>query len=180
MGCDIHVFIEYSRKPEIEKSTDRRFWDNFGAHFNPGRDYQMFALLAGVRGTYDKSREPKGRLEYNELGYRTQDYIYRYIVDEIDEGETEKYVLREKVESWVKYGAVISCDHWISDPDLHSHSWMTLKELEEVFEDYLPLSRLEWGAEASISIEWQAIASAMRILEDGGKNDVRIVFCFDN
>ncbi len=75
---------------------------------------------------------------------------------------------------------MISSDHWISDPDLHSHSWMTLKELEEVFEDYLPLSRLEWGAEASISIEWQAIASAMRILEDGGKNDVRIVFCFDS
>ncbi len=56
MGCDIHVFIEYSRKPELEKSTGRRFWDNFGARFNPGRDYLMFALLAGVRGTYDKSR----------------------------------------------------------------------------------------------------------------------------
>lgn len=44
MGCDVHVMIEYDRFNDGGKS-----WWNFGGTINPGRDYEMFGHLAGVR-----------------------------------------------------------------------------------------------------------------------------------
>lgn len=47
MGCDIHVMIEYAG---YVKQCGTTVWRGFGSgHFNPGRDYTMFGVLAGVR-----------------------------------------------------------------------------------------------------------------------------------
>ena len=72
MGCDIHMFIE--------KRVDNQFpWDTDEGHTigtdswgdgettswleqvtATGRDYDLFAYLAGVRGRHDDSLEPRG------------------------------------------------------------------------------------------------------------------------
>lgn len=54
MGCDIHCCIEY-------KSSDH--WWSLIPEFNPGRNYALFALMAGVRDYGDqklKLFEPRG------------------------------------------------------------------------------------------------------------------------
>ena len=58
MGADIHMFIEYRNKEQakrLEKEGRKSYWWSFGDHLNPGRNYTMFAILAGVRGDYPES-----------------------------------------------------------------------------------------------------------------------------
>jgi len=54
MGCDIHAMVERKGSPE---ST--HWWVNRG---DPeiGRNYQLFSILAGVRGSYRPISEPRG------------------------------------------------------------------------------------------------------------------------
>lgn len=52
MGADIHVYIEYK-----DKNGD---WRNFGEFDMLGRNYDIFGLLAGVRGSFDPVISPKG------------------------------------------------------------------------------------------------------------------------
>ena len=42
MGCDIHCYVEF-KKPKYD------FWDFFGDRINPGRHYNLFGHIAGVR-----------------------------------------------------------------------------------------------------------------------------------
>ena len=46
MGCDIHCYIEY-------KPAGSDDWSDFGGRINPGRNYDLFAKLAGIRN-YDE------------------------------------------------------------------------------------------------------------------------------
>lgn len=46
MGCDIHLFVEYS-KPESDH------WMNFGEEFRLTRHYGVFSALADVRNYGD-------------------------------------------------------------------------------------------------------------------------------
>lgn len=55
MGCDVHVMIEYS---ELQNSDGSLRWSGMGGIWNPGRDYAMFEILAGVRGDDDKAIFP--------------------------------------------------------------------------------------------------------------------------
>lgn len=41
MGCDIHCYVEFQ--------DYREHWNSFGGRVNPGRDYDTFKKLAGVR-----------------------------------------------------------------------------------------------------------------------------------
>jgi hypothetical protein len=43
MGCEIHLFIEHKKK-------NQKNWWCFGGMINPGRDYEIFDNLCGVRG----------------------------------------------------------------------------------------------------------------------------------
>ena len=67
MGCDIHVFLE--------KKTDEKYdcWDqvqlykvdNYSHNLEiadaySGRNYELFSVLAGVRGWYEPMIEPRG------------------------------------------------------------------------------------------------------------------------
>jgi hypothetical protein len=57
---------------------------------------------------------------------------------------------------------------------------MNTEELERAFEIYKVKASEEWGEEIGLPIEYQALLSATKTLEDDGKNEVRIVFWFDN
>ena len=54
MGCDIHLYIE-------SKTGLGDFgWESFGGRIDVGRNYELFGLLAGVRGTREALVAPRG------------------------------------------------------------------------------------------------------------------------
>lgn len=72
MGCDIHMFVEYG---SYTSHDGDQCWDCVGGHWNPGRDYHMFTILAGVRGDEgDMLFEPRGVPE-GRLSWDAQDYL---------------------------------------------------------------------------------------------------------
>lgn len=75
MGCDIHMFVEYAtyKTPDGDQC-----WDCVGGHWNPGRDYHMFTVLAGVRGHEEDTMflprgVPEGRLSWEAEDYLRED-----------------------------------------------------------------------------------------------------------
>ena len=56
MGYDIHMVMEYRAVPGAE--DPKPWWWAFGGVCNPGRDYQLFNRLAGVRGPKDGALIP--------------------------------------------------------------------------------------------------------------------------
>jgi hypothetical protein len=185
MGCDIHMYIEYidkNRKDEAVKEGRKPYWFNFGDMFNPGRNYIMFAILAGVRGHYKDSFEPKGKIPMDEMGWASRDDAYIYISKEPIDGEYS--VNEEKALSLEKLGyEVIRRDGKpirVQKSNVHTHSWMSTEELESAFEIYKVHASEEWGEEISVPIEYQALLAAMKTLEADGENEVRVVFWFDN
>lgn len=66
MGCDIHCIVEYKHLKFKQIP-----WDSFGFYsINPGRNYEWFANLAGVRGL-----PRKGKIYASELNF-PQDASY--------------------------------------------------------------------------------------------------------
>ena len=66
MGADIHMYAEYRNKnqaQEDQKQGRKPYWYCYGDQINPGRNYTLFGILAGVRGQYEDSFEPKGCLK---------------------------------------------------------------------------------------------------------------------
>jgi hypothetical protein len=58
---------------------------------------------------------------------------------------------------------------------------MNIAELEEAFQHYLKRQSEEWpDDEIRIPVEYQAMLAAMKVLEQDGDNEVRVVFWFDN
>jgi len=55
---------------------------------------------------------------------------------------------------------------WVTQPDWHSHSWLTTAELIEVIGE-------------DIGPEYKAVIAAMQSLESSG-HEARLVFWFDN
>jgi hypothetical protein len=173
------MYIEYSRK---ESDYPRNYWRPFGGSINTHRDYELFGILArGVRGDNPDGFTQKGLLEYDKLGWRSQQDAYKYIDDEYD-GDDGQYCTMEEALKYVEYGCVLVNDHngeptWVSNIDCHSHSWLSLIDFEtalDIYHDYI--ANLDYV----ISIEYKAILAAMKELEDNGKNMVRVVFWFDN
>lgn len=78
MGCDIHCYIEYRYR---EDSGDG--WRSFGGRINPGRSYEIFAALAGVRGPqWANGIKPRG--VPNDMGYAANDDWWVHILDSQD------------------------------------------------------------------------------------------------
>lgn len=166
MGCDIHMYVEY--RPNKTWGSDS--WQSFNDRMNPGRDYHLFGLLAGVRGG-TAIIEPRGLP--SDLGYYSESDNYLYISDDIDGCAT-----LEKAKLWNKnFGCKIIDDAQgkpfkVEHPDWHSHSWLTLEEFENV------LSMAEKNDEYGVNIQYWALLDAMKRLATVG--DVRVVFWFDN
>ena len=206
MGCDIHLYIEYkSKKTEFDGYETK--WQSSGGRINPGRNYAMFALMADVRN-YGDNKLPvlvKRRGMPDDATYSTADDNRMYI----SEDEGENYVTMETAEGWVKSGSSKFINDnegkptWVTQPDWHSHSWLTTSEFESVLNKYLELEtgwhkvRVEehnkmvkeeniqpdsWAyAPPSINDEpeYQVVLASLKRFEELGY-DARIVFWFDN
>jgi hypothetical protein len=207
MGCDIHLYIEYkSKKPRYDGSESN--WASFGDRINPGRNYAMFGLMANVRNCYSDGKlpvlvEPRGMPD--DANYSTADDNRMYI----SEDEGENYVTMETAEGWVKSGSSTFINNkegkptWVTQPDWHSHSWLTTSEFENVLNKYLELES-GWHKERvdthnkmverqniqpdswvyappdmDIEPEYQVVLASLKRFEELGY-DARIVFWFDN
>ena len=206
MGCDIHLYIEYkSKKTEFDGYNPG--WQSFGGSINPGRNYAMFALMADVRN-YGDDKLPvlvKRRGMPEDAGYTATDDIRIYISDV----PSSRYVSTETAKSWVKSGSSKFINDkegnpmWVTDPDAHSHSWLTTSEFESILNKYLELQsvwhkkRVEehnkmvkeeniqpdsWAyapPSSNDEPEYQVVLTILKRFEELGY-DARIVFWFDN
>jgi hypothetical protein len=140
MGCDIHAMIE--AKYRYKYATDMWSWQGCG-RIHISRNYTMFAALANVRNA-NANGEPRAepisepRLDYSKLTDVNRDHDDEYV--------SEDFYL------WAKdYGQ-----------DGHSHSWVTLDELQTADPDLAARCRLI-------------------VLAHGlSTEDARLVFFFDN
>lgn len=194
MGCDIHAVIE--RRNE---RYDRGEWLNSGDP-DIGRNYEMFAVLAGVRN-YDgvtPIMEPRGLPAF--AGWSESSVGESWIKWDW-EGEVERpcYEIERQAE---RYGV-----------DGHSHSWLTLAEIkaydteQEIVDQSLIVGRrddggvamtarattgthegivgqrkvLRWPGEEKPEC-WLRLIRYMEQAKWDGQSDeeVRLVFFFDN
>lgn len=177
MGCDIHMYIQYREKPdENGNSKYKNWWDSFGDRINPGRNYTMFGILAGVRDWPDddtKMFDPKGVPDF-ELGWAARHDLIMRITEDPIPGENNCTL--EDAERWRR---PITRDKdgkplWTYHPDWHTHSWLTTKELAQAYRWYRSSTGYAPG------LEYRVLLKTMKALEDGGKNEVVVVFWFDN
>ena len=209
MGCDIHLYIEYKNK-KVAFDGYKDNWHSFGQRINPGRNYAMFALMANVRNHYSDGKlpvlvEPRGIPDDAEYYSSGDDRIY--ISEEKYDGEHS--VTMERAKSWVESGSSKFINNqkgeptWVTDPDNHSHSWLTTSEFETIINQYLELEA-GWHKERvdthnkmvakeniqpgswmyappamNIEPQYQVVLASMKRFEELGY-DARIVFWFDN
>lgn len=167
MGCDIHCYIEH--RPKDEKGD----WNGFGGRINPGRYYAMFSILAGVRSGEDcpKLFSPKGIPV--DLGYESNDDNRLFISDT----KSDDYVSKERAAEWVAKGySKLVDEHWVTNPDWHSHSWLTPDEYQQAVECYNEFANPHGY---HLDVEYLAILDCLRSFEKHGE-DARLVFWFDN
>lgn len=166
MGCDIHCFPEY-REPYRGPghSYDPHLppkWTSFGGDINPGRSYDLFAHMAGVRNTIGVEPIAAPRGWPDDTGYAAADARWLYVSPGSD---FEKLAWR-----WIDAGQSIWLDaderEYVSNPDLHSLSWLTPDEFATVIAE---------GA----GPEYHAILAALRSFESRGY-DARLLIAFDS
>lgn len=159
MGCDIHCYIEY-------KDKNSSYWHDFGGRINPGRFYSIFASLAGVRNSGDIVPIAKPRGIPDDVSYEAEWDRWVYI----SKVDGDNRCPPESAERWVKEGCSIYKNDekkFVSNPDHHSHSWVTPDEFESAINGN------------QYAVEYTAMLAAMRSLEASGMT-VRLVFWFDN
>jgi hypothetical protein len=168
MGCDIHLYIEYCYNPD---KTDA-YWQSFG-HIRPGRDYEMFTALAGVRGSYEPIVHPRGVPD--KMGFESEWDYYLTVNDKYK--DQEGYCSTTTADRWVEEGTgerILPLQDGTSirkvvNPDWHTPSWLTAEE----FEGAIKLSEDRCGDKSNPS--YQAILAAMKALPNA-----RVVIWFDN
>jgi hypothetical protein len=168
----------------------------------------MFGLMANVRNCYSDGKlpvlvEPRGMPE--DAGYTATDDNRIYI----SETESEDYVCMETAKRWVNSGSSKFINDndgnptWVTQPDWHSHSWLTTSEFESVLNKYLELEtgwhkvRVEehnkmvkeeniqpdsWAYAPPSMVdepEYQVVLTILKRFEELGY-DARVVFWFDN
>lgn len=181
MGCDIHLRIE-ARKRVNPYPSDRHEWHNVGilGEFSY-RLYGMFARMANVRAhdTYKVQFEPRG-LPDDMTDWATCESFYLQIIDNKETAEWgEHYCLKEDAEKWVErgYSKWVDENHRrVTDPDHHSHSWLTTQELRQCFDDCFKQD----GTYRGNYVEWLGLVSLCEGIESDGEHECRVVFAFDN
>lgn len=179
MGCDIHCYVEYRNPPNPATPDEQSYWGGF-PRINPGRDYQLFGYIAGVRGEGPALVELRG-LPPGAGSYHRQSDYWRIVDDTL--ADHDGFVTRKSAESWVASG----CSVWeddthkrVSDPDIHSHTWLTPAEFEAAVN--MPMPPLKIGGRVfpyERSVEYHGLVALMKAIEARGK-EVRIVIWFDN
>ena len=166
MGCDIHIYVEY-------KEVSSKNWYPFGRRFNPGRSYNLFDKLAGVRGC--SSPETAGRGIPKDVSWAADhDNIvsidYKLMpnhgssdncVDSVTAAKWVETCGSKYIEDQIVSGGKPSA---VTNPDWHSRSWCTSKEFAKV---------VKYGG-----AEYKALLAAVKYLERN--HEVRLIFWFDN
>lgn len=153
MGCDIHCYIEYrEREKLVINGGKENGWRSFGGRINPGRNYALFTLMAGVRewvGKDIKLFEPRGLP--GDIGYSASDDNFLYITDgEVCKCGDCRSVTAEVAARWVEGGSSEYKNdrdgkpQWVSGPDWHSHSWLSASEYRQVLERYKVVEQENW------------------------------------
>ena len=170
MGCDIRLFIEVKRK-------ESKHWFNFGSEFRLTRNYWMFGTLCkGVRCEPEQSFEERGLPK--DYGYVVGEKMFLYVSENDDEGNVKP----DKANKWIENGSSWALKNddgtitHVSDPDLHSYSWLTGLEYEQALEWFDVQAKIDGN---SIPIDYLAIRSAMKDYESRDY-ETRVVFAFDN
>lgn len=185
MGCDIHLRIE-KRKRVNPYPNDRHEWYDVGFKGEFGCPvYGMFARMACVR-TYGKDFKvqfkPRG-LPEDMSNWYTCESFYEHVID--NKGAIEwgrNYCSKESAERWVKqgYSKWVDENHrTVTDPDLHSHSWLTTQELRQCFDDCFKQDDGSYKPNSDY-VEWLGLVSLCEGIESDGIHECRVVFAFDN
>lgn len=160
MGCDIHCYVEY-------KSPESKYWESFGGHFNPGRDYSLFGRLAGIRRSEVAPLvEPRGIPR--DLAFKASRDYWLWVSRKPDDSGTQ--VTRSQANEFVSSGLSRynpENDQEISNPDWHTETWLTCAEFSQA---------ISGGYAAP---EYDALLAAMQSLEASGFV-TRLVMWFDN
>jgi len=131
----------------------------------------MFSILAKVRSgdTMPKLFAPKGMPE--DCSYEADNDNTNYISDDGGEG----HVSQEKAAEWVAKGlSKYREEHWVTNPDWHSHSWLTTAEYEQAIEAFRKATEMY-----PLELEYLVILDCLFSFERQG-HEARLVFWFDN
>lgn len=164
MGCDIHCYVEF-------KSATNKHWQSFGERINPGRNYDLFGLLANVRsyGSDVAMFSPRGFPE--NPGFMSRHDYFLWVGDQDAHNQVNKKNVKSYLQTFPNLltikrdGQIVA----IANPAWHSASWLTFEELEQV---------TDRADKDNVWLEWLALLAAMRELRNHGQ-DVRLVFWFD-
>lgn len=161
MGCDIHCYMEFKKVG----SNYRDGWPRI----NPGRHYELFGKLAGVRSNEPAIIEPRG-IPDDLSSYAKSDW-YLFIDDSVS--ALDGFCSSAQAALWSDHGKKIidhnGAPYKIEHPDWHTPSWVSADELEAAM----------MACSYDVSDEYYAFLAAMRVFEARG-NEVRMVFWFDN
>lgn len=171
MGCDIHLYVEYRAKDRAASPDPfmRRF-SSFGSRINPGRIYEVFAAIAGVRAGREDQIKHQPRGLPTDIGFYSGADATLYITEKGDGyrecklSDAEKWVAQGS-SAWVEQGKRVTHPYW------HSHSWLTFEEFRDAIHPIVCVKYKE--------PEYRALLAAMKQLHDDGY-EVRVVFWFDN
>lgn len=173
MGCDIHVYVEAWKG---EEPTSEYGFTALFPKIYLDRDYAMFARLANVRGSHENALPLRGLPSI--IGYRARGDNILYVSKNGRGGE--KHVHEDDALRWVESGS--SKVAWtrgdgtigaVTDPDWHSHTWMTPDEWDAAIRDR------EAEEAWPLSVGYHIISDMMNGLRKRGHN-ARVVFWFDN
>lgn len=179
MGCDIHAYVEYRKKPSEDVDPKYNSWWSLTGQLSLPRNYHFFEIIAGVRGD-NSIFETKGIPE--DMSWTAQDDWYLYINDESedenddgdDDGDGEKIVSLKTALQYQEYGSKIlyhenGKPYRVEHPDWHSPTWLSTNELNEA------VSHLHMHADPA----YEAVLAMMESLESNGR-EARLVVWFDN
>lgn len=169
MGCDIHTFIE-------RRTRGQERWVSVTPSLNPGRNYEAFAFLAGVRNynEIEPISEPRGFPE--DAGWRAVESNTLWVTDNPSWSPDERNVIKSRAEKWIENGSSKWFDperRRITDPDWHSHSWVTSSEWRKLLNQDFMQNDQSWF------VEYHALGAMIDELERRGQ-ETRVVFWFDN
>jgi hypothetical protein len=171
MGCDIHgPFLEVLPKGSAQ-------WE-YIAEVNILRDYFLFSLLAGVRGSTE--RLPAWVVEPRGMPHDASPVVRR---------KSSLYVLPDWNAACHDEGntSVSAATDWLADgssgiphPAYHSATYLHHDELARVIHEYQANVRVRTGRYELSQIQKLRILLAGLSNADGEFKDKRIVFWFDN
>ena len=145
MGCDIHAYIDYDYRQNDDGKWIAMNWVSDAGI--GGRNYTLFALMAGVR--YDPRTDkdftplfqPRGLPE--STSWDVKEAYCLHVSDEDWAQDADGYCTTEQAQKWTTPDGWAAPSVWmdeghtvISHPDWHSVSWLTVEELEQVAKAY--------------------------------------------